>query len=205
MSNLNRREFLIGAGAFAASVATPSASYAQKPEMDISGRIDKLIKDGKVVLKDADGNEFNPAVKFKGKSYILVFGLDDCKFCDKISHNLGEIAKQTKNDMPPVVMLDVLPESDKNEKSIKSLKEKYTENDVTDVTFVFPDTKAQAQLLQNKEDGLDAVRNPKEDRSHGMRIALVNKDGKCITAPLGTNDKCVGEIIKALKGPGSEK
>lgn len=206
--SMNRREFLkqsaIGTGAFAAAVGLPAESYAQKPDMDISGRIDKLIKDGKVVLKDSDGNEFNPAVKFKGKPYILVFGLDDCKFCDKISKNLGEIAKQAKDDMPSVVMLDVLPENDKNDAGIKSLKEKYSENGVSDVTFVFPESKKQAQLLQNKEDGLDAVRNPNEDKSHGMRIALVNKDGKCVAAPLGTNDKCIGEITKAIKVLGRE-
>lgn len=203
--SLSRREFLVGGAAFAASVATPTESWAQKPDMDINGRIEKLIKDGKVTLKDSDGNEFNPAAKFKGKSYILVFGFDGCALCDKISTNLGEIAKKAGNDMPPILMLDVLPDTDNNEKGIKSLKEKYSDKGMTDVTFVFPESRKQAHLLQSKDEGLGAVRNPNKDESHGMLIALVSKDGKCLTAPLGTNDKCVGEILKALKGPGISK
>lgn len=204
--NLNRRDFLVtSAAGFAALFADPSEAYAQKADMDINGRIDRLIKDGKVTLTDQDGQEFNPAVKFKGKPYILVFGLDGCKFCDKISTNLGEIAKQAKDDMPPVLMLDVLPETDNNAEGIKSLKENYGEKGIKDVTFAFPASKQQAQLLQSKEDGLDAVRNPKEERSHGMRIALVNKDGKCVSAALGTNAKCVEETVKAIKELGRNR
>ena len=214
---LSRREVIVaGAAGLAAILFASEEAQAQKAGMDITGKILALIKDKKIELKDSDNvlkkeseeiEYFDPSVQFKGKPYIFVLGLNDCKYCDQIGRNLGKIAKEVKAAniaMPPVMLLDVLPEKDANAESINAIKEKYKENGITDFTLVFPATKAQAQLLEGKE-GLNVVRNPNEDRSHGMRIALVNKKGVCVAAPLGTNAECVGEIIEAIRSPGISK
>ncbi len=197
-------KFAVG-GAAAIAIVAPAEVQAQKVDMEISRTVDNLITGGKNKLKDSEGNSFNPAETFKGKPYILVFGLNNCKFCDEISTNLGKIAEKAGDNMPPIVMLDVVPEKDNNEDGIKALKEKYSDKGMKNVTFVFPETKEQAQLLQNKKDGLDAARNPNKDESHGMRIAVVNNRGVCVAAPLCTNSDCVDKVLTALKGPGIKK
>lgn len=188
-----------GMGVATVALVSPATSYAQEVgKTDISGGIGSLIKDKKLKLVTGEGKEFNPAEEYKNKPYILIFGLDGCTLCDEVAQNLKKIAEKAKGNttLPPLVVIDVLPEDDNKEAAIKSMKKKYEDVGFPDAVVLYPSSKAEARALQDK---LQVFYNPKEDRSHGLRIGVVGKDGICAAAPLGKNEKSVDAVLKAVK------
>lgn len=190
MSKVSRRVFVGGAFAALLTRGQYKARATQKPGTDIAGVL------GQYVFMDYEGKKFDVDT-LRDKPFLLVFGFGDCDKCDTIATNLRKVKTQVQlagATMPQVIMVDVLPDRDRNEETVEAIKERYGGENVE---VLFTKDRERVQALQK---ALDVSRVTKDDYSHGLRVSVVGKDGICIDAPLATNlnEHAVPELVNLI-------
>ena len=133
---------------------------------------------------------FNPTPALIGKPYVMVFGLNECQLCSKVTDNLKKIREyldSNKKENVPIVVVSHLPDKDKHhlQEFAKSYRSAgvYKDGQFNKNFFlVFPESNKAAKAM---EKALHLHFNKNVERSHPLEITIMDKDGKCGFSELG--------------------